>query len=105
MIRFSLHMLAHLLVPGLVARFAFKPNWQRAWLIMVLTLIVDLDHLFSSPIFDPNRCSIGSHLLHTEPAMAIYGLMLLIPQLRIIAAGLLVHMALDALDCYLQLLY
>jgi len=105
MTRFILHMLAHLLVPGLVARFAFKPHWQRAWLIMVATMIVDLDHLLSSPIFDPNRCSIGSHLLHTEPAMAIYGLMLLIPQLRIIAAGLLIHMALDAVDCYFQLLY
>jgi len=104
MTRFVLHMLAHLLVPGLVARFAFKPHWQRAWLIMVATMLVDLDHLLSSPIFDPNRCSIGSHLFHTEPAMAIYGLMLLVPQLRIIAAGLLIHMALDAVDCYLQIL-
>jgi len=105
MTRFLLHMLAHVLVPGLVARLAFKPNWQRAWLIMLATLIVDLDHLLSSPIFDPDRCSIGTHLLHTEPAMAVYGLMLLIPKLRIIAAGLLVHMALDALDCYLQFFF
>jgi hypothetical protein len=36
--------------------------------------------------------------------MAVYGIMLLFPQLRIIAAGLLIHMALDALDCYLQIL-
>lgn len=104
MTRFFLHMLAHFLIPGLVARFAFKLNWQRAWLIMIATMIVDLDHLLSSPIFDPDRCSIGSHLLHTEPAMAVYGIMLLIPQLRIIATGLLIHMALDAIDCYFQLL-
>jgi len=103
MTRFFLHMLAHLLVPALVARFAFKPRWQRAWGIMVATMLVDLDHLLSDPIFDPDRCSIGSHLLHTEPAMAVYGILLLIPQLRIIAAGLLIHMALDAIDCYFQL--
>jgi len=103
MTRFILHMLAHFLVPGLVARFAFKPHWRQAWAIMAATMIVDLDHLLSTPIFDPDRCSIGTHLLHTEPAMAIYGIMLLIPQLRIIATGLLIHMALDAVDCYFQL--
>ena len=103
MTRFILHMLAHLLVPGLVARLAFKANWQKAWLIMVTTMIVDLDHLLSTPVFDPDRCSIGTHLLHTEPAMAVYGIMLLIPQVRIIATGLLIHMALDAIDCYFQL--
>jgi len=104
MTRFILHMLAHFLVPGLVARFAFKTQWRRAWLIMVATMIVDLDHLLSTPIFDPDRCSIGSHLLHTEPAMAVYGIMLLIPQVRIIATGLLIHMALDSIDCYFQML-
>lgn len=104
MTRFTLHILAHFLVPGLVARFAFKTHWRKAWLIMVTTMIVDLDHLLSTPIFDPERCSIGSHLLHTEPAMAVYGIMLLIPPLRIIATGLLIHMALDAIDCYFQLL-
>jgi len=105
MIRFGLHILAHFLVPGVVARFAFKPDWQKAWLIMAATIVVDLDHLFATPLFDPNRCSIGTHPLHTEPAIAIYGLLLLVPKVRIIAAGLLIHMALDASDCYLQLLY
>jgi len=105
MTRFIIHMLAHLLVPGLVARFVFKPRWQRAWAIMVGTMLVDLDHLVASPIFDPGRCSIGTHPLHTELAMAIYGLMLLVPPLRIVATGLLIHMALDASDCYLQFFY
>lgn len=104
MTRFFLHMLAHLLVPGLVARFTFKPHWQKAWAMMLATMIVDLDHFLSIPVFDADRCSIGTHLLHTEPAMAVYGIMLLIPQLRIIATGLLIHMALDAIDCYFQLL-
>ena len=104
MLRFSLHILAHFLVPGLVARIAFRQVWQRAWLIMATTIIVDLDHLLATPIVDPNRCSIGTHPLHTEPAIAVYGLLLLVPKLRIIAAGLLIHMALDASDCYLQLL-
>ena len=72
---------------------------------MCTTIIVDLDHLLANPIYDPNRCSIGTHPLHTEPAMAVYGILLLVPKLRVIAAGLLIHMALDASDCYLQALY
>jgi hypothetical protein len=105
MIRAALHIVAHFAVPGLVARLAFKPDWKHAWLLMCATIIVDLDHLLANPIYDPNRCSIGTHPLHTEPAMAVYGILLLVPKLRVIAAGLLIHMALDASDCYLQALY
>ncbi|WP_126456752.1 DUF6122 family protein [Sulfuriflexus mobilis] len=105
MLRAVLHIIAHFAVPGLVARLAFRPQWKYAWLLMSATILVDLDHLLADPIYDPNRCSIGTHPLHTEPAMAIYGVLLLVPQLRIIAAGLLIHMALDASDCYLQALY
>lgn len=105
MIRAALHIVAHFAVPGLVARLAFKADWKHAWLLMCTTIIVDLDHLLANPVYDPNRCSIGTHPLHTEPAMAVYGILLLVPRLRIIAAGLLIHMALDASDCYLQLLY
>ena len=109
MIRFPLHILAHFLIPGLVARYLYRGNkrayWRKAWLIMAATIIVDLDHLLANPIVDPGRCSIGFHPLHTEPAIALYGCLLLVPKLRLIAAGLLIHMALDASDCYFQLLY
>jgi len=105
MIAASLHILAHFVVPGLVARLAFRPAWKHAWLLMCATIVVDLDHLFADPVYDPDRCSIGTHPLHTEPAMAVYGVLLLVPKLRIVATGLLLHMALDASDCYRQALY
>jgi len=66
---------------------------------MVATILVDLDHLLANPIFDPNRCSINFHPLHTLPAIAIYALLLLPVRTRIIALGLLLHMATDFLDC------
>jgi hypothetical protein len=62
-------------------------------------MLVDLDHLLADPIYDPNRCSIGFHLLHTYYAIGVYVAMLLLPKLRIIAIGLLIHMALDYIDC------
>lgn len=105
MLRASLHIIAHFAVPALVARKAWRPQWRRAWLLMSATILVDLDHLLANPIYDPDRCSIGFHPLHTEPAIAIYGIMVLVPPLRIIAVGLLIHMALDASDCYLRFLF
>ena len=91
----------HFLVPGLLAWLFFRPQWRQAWLILVLTMLVDLDHLLSTPIFDPERCSIGHHPLHTLPAIIVYLLMLFIPHriTRIVATGLLFHMLTDFIDC------
>ena len=94
-----LHLLLHAVVPGAVALLFFRPNWKRAWLIMFSTMVVDLDHLLAEPIYDPNRCSIGFHPLHTYPAIAAYVVLLLPRVIRLFALGLLIHMALDALDC------
>ena len=57
----TLHIALHFLIPGLIAIFFFKYRWKQAWLIMALTMVVDLDHLWAHPIYDPNRCSINFH--------------------------------------------
>ena len=95
------HYSLHLLAPGLLARIFFRKRWQTAWAIMLATMLVDLDHLWAEPIFDPNRCGIGFHPLHSYGAMAVYGLMLCIPNnyVRMAAVGLLFHMATDFQDC------
>jgi len=67
---------------------------------MAATILVDLDHILANPLFDPNRCSIGFHPLHTYYAIAVYFLMALVPKSRLIGIGLLIHMVLDAADCY-----
>jgi hypothetical protein len=57
----------------------FRNIWKKAWLIMLATMLVDLDHLFANPIFDPTRCSIGFHPLHSYPAIITYFLLFFIP--------------------------
>ena len=94
-----LHLVLHVAVPGLVAVVFFRPTWQLAWLVMLLTMLVDLDHLVATPIYDPARCSIGFHPLHTAPAIALYALLALPKRTRLVGLGLLIHMALDGLDC------
>jgi len=93
------HYALHFLAPGLIAWLFFRDQWKRAWLIMLVTMIVDLDHLFAVPVFDPDRCSIGFHWLHTYPAIGVYFLVWFYRPLRIVATGLLFHMLTDYRDC------
>ena len=97
--RHFIHYGLHILFPGFVAKTFFGRSWKRAWLIMVCTMIVDLDHLLAQPIFDPGRCSIGYHPLHSYFAIVVYLIMFWIPKCRIVSVGLLLHMITDAQDC------
>ena len=99
MLQTLVHYTLHLLVPGLIAYTFFRKEWKKAWLIMLATMLVDLDHLFATPIFDPGRCSINFHPLHTYWAMAGYVVLLFFRKTRIIAVGLLFHMFTDYIDC------
>ena len=99
-----IHYSLHFLVPGLVGYIFFKEFWKQAWVIMLATILVDLDHLFTSPIFDPTRCSIGFHPLHTVFAIVFYVVFVFIPNKysRIIGVGLLLHIFTDWFDCLLM---
>jgi hypothetical protein len=88
-----------MIFPALVAWYFFRPGWKKVYLIFLLTMLVDLDHLLANPIFNPSRCSIGFHPLHSNIAILIYSILLFIPKTRIIAVGLLMHMITDFIDC------
>lgn len=92
------HYSLHFLFPGLISWVFFRKDWKKVWLIMLGTMLVDLDHLFADPIFDADRCSIGFHFLHSNYAICVYFAMLINPKLRIIAIGLLFHMFTDFQD-------
>lgn len=95
-----IHYFLHLIFPVVLAFVFFRKDWKRAYLIMLATMVVDIDHLLASPIFDPNRCSIGFHPLHTFWAMSVYFVGLFLPKpYKIIAIGLLFHMVTDFIDC------
>jgi hypothetical protein len=94
-----LHIVLHFLIPGLVAFLFFKKRWRLSWLIMILTMAVDLDHLMANPIYDPNRCSINFHPLHSYIAIMLYCILIAFPKSRLIGVGLLLHMGIDFGDC------
>ncbi|GBL36090.1 hypothetical protein EMGBS15_16850 [Filimonas sp.] len=71
-------------------------------MILLATILVDLDHLLATTVFDPNRCSIGFHPLHSYVAIMMYAVLLFPRKTRVIAIGLLFHMFTDAVDCWMR---
>lgn len=94
------HYGGHFIVPIVIAYFFFRSNWIKVSLLLIATMLVDLDHLIAEPIFDPNRCSVGFHFLHSYVAITIYGLLFFFTKTRVVALGLLIHMFFDYQDCF-----
>lgn len=63
------------------------------------TMLVDVDHLLADPVYDPGRCSIGYHPLHSALACGIYVALCAPRATRLVGIGLVIHMCLDGLDC------
>lgn len=112
------HIVLHIFVPVAFAVLFYRKRWKFVSLILIATMLVDLDHLFADPIYDPERCSIGFHPMHSIPAIVVYAALFALPfasieklknpkignvvdLLHLAGLGLLIHMALDGLDCVL----
>lgn len=101
-IRPLLHILLHVLVPIATARLFWPEQWKKAAFWMLAAWLIDLDHLLADPIYSPGRCSIGFHPLHTWPAIAVYGLLVIPRKTRWFGVGLIIHIVLDWIDCLLM---
>jgi len=94
------HYFLHFGFPLLIAITFFRKDWKKTYLLLMVTMLIDLDHLFATPIFDAKRCSINFHFLHSYYAMIIYvPLLFLKKPYRIIGIGLLFHLLTDLIDC------
>lgn len=97
------HYSLHLIFPAFIALFFFKKDWKKVYLIFLLTMLVDLDHLLATPIFEANRCSLGFHYLHSYYSIVIYVIFLFFRKpFNIIGIGLLFHMFTDLVDCMIM---
>jgi len=98
-----IHYFLHLGFPFLIAFIFFRKDWKKVYLIFLLTMLVDLDHVLADPIFQANRCSIQFHPLHSYPAILVYAFLLFMKRpFRIIGIGLLLHMLTDLIDCMMM---
>jgi hypothetical protein len=99
--KFTIHYGLHFVVPFLISYFFFRENWKKIYLIFLASMLIDLDHLLATPIFDSKRCSINFHPLHTYYAAGIYVIGLFFRKTHILAFALLFHLLTDFMDCYL----
>jgi len=70
-----------------------------AWLFSVS--LVDVDHLFSKPIYHPKRNPFKTHFLHKnwEALIAISLLLMLFRPVLFLGIGILLHLFLDWIYC------
>ena len=105
------HYGLHFVVPALFALFFRKGRRLKAYLIMLATMVIDLDHLLADSLFDPYRMSVGYHPLHSYYIIPVYAVLCILPYerlhwpwwLRPIGIGLMFHMFTDWQDFTLWL--
>ena len=102
MYREVVHYGIHFGLPVLVAFLFFRSKPWHALLWMWAGMAIDLDHLLASPLFDPNRCSIGFHPLHSYWMVPVYTALAVWPRTRALGLGLLIHLLADGADCALM---
>ena len=98
-LQISVHFLLHVVAPLVIARLFFRENFLRTYIIIMLTMLVDLDHLVADPVFMTCRCSIGFHILHQHAVIPIYIIMTFFKPTRLAGIGLSLHMLTDYIDC------
>lgn len=99
MIRFIAHYGIHFIVPIIVALYFYKENRLLASIILLSGIVIDLDHLWATPMFEANRCSINFHPLHSYIAITGYMLLFIYKRTRIFGLALLIHILADTVDC------
>ena len=102
MLRWGLHYGIHFLLPIVIALLFYKGHRVRAVIILWAGILIDIDHLWADPLFDPDRCSINFHPFHTYWAIACYFAILVPKRTRIFGLALLIHILADLTDCLLM---
>ena len=100
------HYGLHFVAPYFLAALWPQRSRLRVYLLLLATMAIDLDHLLVRPIFDPERCSVGFHLLHSWPFVLLYVLLCVLPYerlgwpwgLRVLGVGLCFHILTDWQD-------
>ncbi len=75
-----------------------KFNSKNVLIQILLSNLIDIDHIFSSPIYEAGRCSINNHFLHQIYLSPLY-LLGLLTKYRYFFMGIILHLIIDYLAC------
>lgn len=98
-----LHIIASLFLWGvlyLIETKLLKKNFKSkaALAQLLLSNLIDLDHLLSFPVFESGRCSINNHILHSAYMFPLY-LLGVFTRYRYFFLGLILHLLIDGAGC------
>jgi hypothetical protein len=93
------HLLMLFGVPALAAWAFYNGSIRNTYLILISTVLVDLDQLLFNQVFEFGSCSINYFPLHSWPALLVYFLGLFFEKTRRVAMGLHIHMLADLMNC------
>ena len=105
-----IHIVSNIVLIGFIYLFDKEvQNWfktdKKSFLYVCLAIfgsnLIDVDHLLANPIYDPNRCSINFHPLHSWYTMPlwVFGLLFRNKLVRYFCLGVLLHLWLDWINC------
>lgn len=80
-------------------RFKRMPNWKNISLLVFASQLIDFDHLLATPIYDPLRCSINFHPLHSWYMFPVYVAGVLFKKYSYFFIAIGLHLVLDYFDC------
>jgi len=98
-LQFVVHYGMHFIVPLGIAFLFYREKFWKVYAIFLLAMLIDVDHLLATPIFEAGRCSIGFHPLHSYIAIGVYVVLSLFRKTRIVGLALLWHIVTDGVDC------
>ena len=105
MLRFGIHYGFHIVVPIIIALLFYKKSFSKSLFILIgIGFLIDLDHLFASPVYMSSRCSINFHPLHSYIAILVYLVLFALKKTRIFGLAWLLHILADSADCYMMYL-
>jgi hypothetical protein len=107
-----IHILSNIVLVGLIYLFdneikecakKDKKSLLYLFLVIISTNLIDIDHLLAKPIYDPTRCSINFHPLHSWYTMPIWvmGTLFKNKYIRYFSLAVLLHLWLDWIQCLL----
>ncbi len=99
-----IHLASNFIIVGityLFSKYITKKefNWKKASTLLILSNLIDIDHLLATPIFDPARCSINFHPLHSWYMFPVYFAGLFFKKYTFLFIGILMHLVLDYIEC------
>ena len=100
-----IHIASNLTLVGIIYLISKKIlkkdfNWKFASILLLSSNLIDIDHLLATPIYDPLRCSINFHPLHSWYMFPLYLAGLFLKKYTFLFIGIIMHLALDYLDCF-----